>query len=70
MSVEALSGVNFSAAVEPEMQPQPMMEARRPGGGNGARANPLGRGTGSLPQLTGIAQVVGLALGSPEFQRR
>ena len=36
----------------------------------GPRANPLGRPNATLPQLTGIAQVVGLALGSPEFQRR
>jgi len=34
------------------------------------RRNPLGRPGSALPQLTGIAQVVGLALGSPEFQRR
>lgn len=33
------------------------------------RANPFGRQSGAV-QLTGIAQVVGLALGSPEFQRR
>ncbi|HVF38444.1 MAG TPA: DUF1800 domain-containing protein [Gemmatimonadaceae bacterium] len=33
------------------------------------RANPIGGGA-ALPPLTGIAQVVGLALGSPEFQRR
>jgi len=25
---------------------------------------------GNVPELTGLAQVVGLALGSPEFQRR
>jgi uncharacterized protein (DUF1800 family) len=36
----------------------------------GARANPFGRPNAPLPQLTGIAQVIGLALGSPEFQRR
>jgi uncharacterized protein (DUF1800 family) len=29
-----------------------------------------GRGFGAVPQLTGLAQIVGLALGSPEFQRR
>lgn len=34
------------------------------------RANPLGRRNGAPVQLTGIAQVVGLAIGSPEFQRR
>ena len=32
------------------------------------RANQLG--LGSIPQLDGVAQIVGLALGSPEFQRR
>ena len=40
----------------------------RPRGG--ARQNPLGRPNAALPQLRGIAQVIGLALGSPEFQRR
>lgn len=46
---------------------------RQPGGaakGAGPRANPLGRPGRQAPQLTGVAQVVGLALGSPEFQRR
>ncbi len=33
------------------------------------RTNPLGPQNGAVPQLNGIAQVVGLALGSPEFQR-
>ena len=28
------------------------------------------QGFGNIPELTGFAQVVGLALGSPEFQRR
>jgi uncharacterized protein (DUF1800 family) len=48
-----------------------VMTARQ--GGNGKRAqarNPFGRQLAQPPQLTGIAQVVGLALGSPEFQRR
>ncbi|MEO7367649.1 MAG: DUF1800 domain-containing protein [Gemmatimonadaceae bacterium] len=35
----------------------------------GAQQNPLAARNGSVPQLNGIAQVVGLALGSPEFQR-
>jgi uncharacterized protein (DUF1800 family) len=35
----------------------------------GKRAALRGRGFGDVPQLTGIAQIVGLALGSPEFQR-
>jgi uncharacterized protein (DUF1800 family) len=33
------------------------------------RAALQARGFGNLPQLTGVAQIVGLALGSPEFQR-
>ena len=34
------------------------------------RANQLALGRGPIPQLDGVAQIVGLALGSPEFQRR
>lgn len=34
------------------------------------RANQQALGLGSIPQLNGVAQIVGLALGSPEFQRR
>jgi uncharacterized protein (DUF1800 family) len=36
----------------------------------GRRAALQGRGFANLPQLTGLPQIVGLALGSPEFQRR
>jgi uncharacterized protein (DUF1800 family) len=36
----------------------------------GGKAGALqGRGFGNLPQLNGLSQIVGLALGSPEFQR-
>jgi hypothetical protein len=35
-----------------------------------ARRNALARGFGPVPELSGLAQVIGLALGSPEFQRR
>jgi hypothetical protein len=35
----------------------------------GKRGAMQGRGIGNIPQLSGIAQIVGLALGSPEFQR-
>jgi hypothetical protein len=35
----------------------------------GMPQNPLAARNGAIPQLNGIAQVVGLALGSPEFQR-
>jgi len=40
------------------------------GGGGGLRANAQARGLGNVPQLSGMAQIIGLALGSPEFQRR
>ena len=36
---------------------------------DGRRPALQGRGMANLPQLTGLAQIVGLALGSPEFQR-
>ena len=36
----------------------------------GKRAALQGRGFANLPQLTGLPQILGLALGSPEFQRR
>ena len=39
-------------------------------GGGGLRGNVQARGLGSVPQLAGVAQIIGLALGSPEFQRR
>jgi uncharacterized protein (DUF1800 family) len=35
-----------------------------------ARRNAVARGFGPVPELSGLAQVIGLALGSPEFQRR
>jgi hypothetical protein len=38
-------------------------------GGGGKRAALQGRGMGNIPQLNGLPQIVGLALGSPEFQR-
>jgi uncharacterized protein (DUF1800 family) len=39
-------------------------------GKNGPRPGQLAGGLGPVPQLSGVAQIVGLALGSPEFQRR
>ena len=35
----------------------------------GKKAAMQGRGLGNIPQLSGLPQIVGLALGSPEFQR-
>jgi uncharacterized protein (DUF1800 family) len=37
--------------------------------GGGKRGAQQGRGLGNIPQLSGLQQIVGLALGSPEFQR-
>ena len=39
-------------------------------GAGGGRGNPMGGALAPVPQLTGMAQIIGLALGSPEFQRR
>ncbi|MFL5528068.1 MAG: hypothetical protein ACJ791_01770, partial [Gemmatimonadaceae bacterium] len=38
--------------------------------GSGKREAGGARPDGNIPQLTGLPQIVGLALGSPEFQRR
>ena len=43
-----------------------MVRGRPGGGGRGGRQGGFQR----LPQLTGLPQVIGLALGSPEFQRK
>jgi uncharacterized protein (DUF1800 family) len=46
-------------------------DMQRPNGqARTARQNPFGRANAQPPRLTGLAQVVGLAIGSPEFQRR
>jgi len=37
---------------------------------NGGARPALARSMGSQVQLNGLAQVVGLAIGAPEFQRR
>jgi uncharacterized protein (DUF1800 family) len=58
-----------------DMAPEQMADAAnaraargKPNGG-GKQAAMRGRGLGNIPQLTGLPQIVGLALGSPEFQR-
>ena len=56
-----------------QLTPQQRRAARqnanvKPGGNRQQMLN--GRGLGPIPQLSGLAQIVGLALGSPEFQRR
>jgi uncharacterized protein (DUF1800 family) len=55
------------------MTPQERRAARQAANAkNGGNRQQMlnGRGLGAAPQLNGIAQIVGLALGSPEFQRR
>ena len=46
-------------------QQQAARESAKPGQGGS-----LTQSIGTLPQITGLAQIVGLALGAPEFQRR
>jgi len=66
-----------TAANDASMSGQEMAEAS---GGNAARVRPnqnggarraalQGRGFANIPPLAGLPQIVGLALGSPEFQR-
>ena len=53
-----------------EMSGAAMPDARPRLNQNGKGAVLRGRGgIGNIPQLTGVTQIVGLALGSPEFQR-
>ncbi|MEP6778905.1 MAG: DUF1800 domain-containing protein [Gemmatimonadaceae bacterium] len=47
------------------LQQQAARESAKPGQGGS-----LTQAIGTLPQITGFAQIVGLALGAPEFQRR
>ncbi len=57
------SSVDSADTEQPGMQQPGMMDGVRPLGARRA-------GFGPAPKLTGVAQLVGLALGSPEFQRR
>ena len=74
----ACGGTAATAQQGPMMQQQPQdqnarnAQNRRLAGQQGRQrpqGNPLAARNGQVPQLNGIAQVVGLALGSPEFQR-
>jgi uncharacterized protein (DUF1800 family) len=60
------AGGNEVQDMSPAMPP-PDGGAMAPAGGR--RQALQGRGFANLPQLTGLPQIVGLALGSPEFQR-
>ena len=56
------------AAVDSTADPDPTMPVDNTP--QGRRMRLAAQGFGNIPELTGLAQVVGLALGSPEFQRR
>ncbi len=68
-------GMSATDSAEAGMTSQPGDEAvnarlaRGKQNGGGKRAALQGRGLGNIPQLNGLTQIVGLALGSPEFQR-
>ena len=60
MASEAMTdGTNGQSAA-------PARRKQNQGGKGGALQ---GRGFANIPQLSGLPQIVGLALGSPEFQR-
>ncbi|HEY5088016.1 MAG TPA: DUF1800 domain-containing protein [Gemmatimonadaceae bacterium] len=78
-AVAAVNAEPDSASGDMSMTQAPGTPARLARGKQGNRGalgglggNALGRNgvIGPAPELTGLAQVVGLALGSPEFQRR
>ena len=54
---------------DPQMMSNPARRDVRPTKGGQARPA-LARGLGAPVQLNGLAQIVGLAIGAPEFQRR
>ncbi|HEU4748058.1 MAG TPA: DUF1800 domain-containing protein [Gemmatimonadaceae bacterium] len=59
-----------SAAAAAEPSPEPARSAQPAMSPRGRRPALRGRAIGNLPPLNGLPQIVGLALGSPEFQRR
>ena len=63
------SSVAPEPSAETSMEDSMMPDGKGLGAG-GPRANRGAPGFGNVPQLSGVAQIVGLALGSPEFQRR
>ena len=59
-----------TAAMDDAANGQATARAQRKQNGGGKQAALQGRPIGKLPQLSGLPQIIGLALGSPEFQRR
>jgi len=69
--LSASSDTTNAMAAEPSMQSMTDATARNARPTKGGAARPaVARGLGRPVQLNGLAQVVGLAIGAPEFQRR
>jgi uncharacterized protein (DUF1800 family) len=62
------SSASMVMAADTVADPDPAMSASEPPARRRQRL--AAQGFGTIPELTGFAHVVGLALGSPEFQRR
>jgi uncharacterized protein (DUF1800 family) len=60
----------MARAISDSVMMEPPMDPGMGGGARLGRGRQGGGGFQRLPQLTGLPQVIGLALGSPEFQRR
>ena len=69
-TVDANGGMSDDSAGDAAMAVARVKANNKQGGLLGARAAGRNAIVGAVPQLDGFAQVVGLALGSPEFQRR
>ena len=65
--VTSMNNVSAADASDARIPGGSPMRRRDDAAGRGPGRNPM---VGPPPQLTGLAQVVGLAIGSPEFQRR
>ena len=64
-AVERAAQQSQMAEPEESMEPMQPMQPRRAAARNMVMGRP-----GEIPRLQGLAQIIGLALGSPEFQRR
>lgn len=66
---QSTQAMDSSTADSDEMMSSADSPRAKKGGGGAKKVALQGRGLGAVPQLSGITQIVGLALGSPEFQR-
>ncbi len=68
-----VGGARRQASSDQRAARQPLMQQQQAAGREAVkpeRGGSLTQSIGALPTLTGFAQIVGLALGAPEFQRR